>query len=71
MFEKSRDYDVIADFWVWYQRRQERQRDPLANHALDKCEQALIRREWDRFEYWHTIYLRERSKHQAPTQRLP
>jgi hypothetical protein len=69
MFEKSRDYNVIADFWVWYQRRQERQRGPLANHALAKCEEALIRCEWDSFGYWHTIYLRERSKHQALARR--
>jgi hypothetical protein len=41
MFEKTRDYDVIVDFRVWYQRRQERQSNPLANHALDKCEEAL------------------------------
>jgi hypothetical protein len=69
MFEKARNYDVIADFWKWHQGRQERQSNPLANHALDKCEEALIRCEWDSFGYWHKIYLRERSKHRALSRR--
>ena len=62
MIEKTRDYDVIVDFWEWYQRREARRQNPLASYALDKCEEALIEREWDRFGYWHAIYLRERPK---------
>ena len=62
MTDKTRDYDVIVDFWEWYQRREARQQNPLASYALDKCEEMLIKREWDRFGYWHAIYLRERPK---------
>jgi hypothetical protein len=62
MIEKTRDYDVIVDFWEWYQRREARRNNPLASYALDKCEEALIKCEWDRFGYWHAIYLRERPK---------
>jgi hypothetical protein len=63
MIEKTHGFNVIVDFWEWYQRRQERQHDPLASYALDKCEETLRNREWDRFGYWHSIYLRERPKH--------
>ena len=62
MIEKAHDYDVIVDFWEWYQRRQARQCNPLASLALDKCEEALIKREWDCFGYWYAIYMRERRK---------
>jgi hypothetical protein len=62
MIGKTRDYDVIVDFWEWYQRREARRQNPLASYALDQCEEALINCEWDRFGYWHAIYLRERPK---------
>jgi hypothetical protein len=62
MIEKARDYDVIVDFWEWYQRREARRHDPLASYALDKCEDALASCDWEGFGYWHTIYLRERPK---------
>jgi hypothetical protein len=62
MTEKTRDYDVIVDFWEWYQRREAGRQNPLASYALDKCEETFIKCEWDRFGYWHAIYLRERPK---------
>jgi hypothetical protein len=62
MIEKTRDYDVIVDFWEWYQRREAGRQNPLASYALDKREEAFIKREWNRFGYWHAIYLRERPK---------
>jgi hypothetical protein len=52
--------NVVANFSEWYQRRQERQRNPLAGYALDKCEETFMRSEWDRFGYWFAIYRRER-----------
>jgi hypothetical protein len=58
----SREYDVIVDFWEWYRRREERQSGPLANYALDKCEETFSRREWTSFGRWHAIYLRERRR---------
>ena len=62
MIEKMQSYDVVADFWERYQRRHERAHGPIARLALDKCEETFMRREWDSFGYWHTIYHRERFK---------
>lgn len=60
MIEKSRNYDPVVDFWKWYQHRQH---NPVANLALDKCEESARNREWTRFGYWHAVYLRERLSH--------
>ena len=54
--------DVIVDFWEWYQNRKTRYYNPVAEHALDKCEEMLKQRQWESFGYWHRIYLRERRK---------
>ena len=61
MMEGSRTPNVIADFWLWYERRQKRERGALSCYALDRCEEAFRRREWERFGYWFSIYCRERS----------
>jgi hypothetical protein len=61
MIKDARGYDVVVDFWEWYQRREARY-NPLASYALDKCEEMSQKRQWDSFGYWHTIYLRERRK---------
>lgn len=65
------DYDVVADFWQWYRRRQALRDSPLADHALDKCEETFRKSEWDRFEYWHRIYLIERMRHGASLPKSP
>lgn len=66
MVEQSHAYDVVVDFWQWYRRRQERHQErrynPLESYALDRCEEAFQRSQWDRFGYWHAIYLRERRR---------
>jgi hypothetical protein len=62
MIEKTRDYDVIVDFWEWYQRREARRNNPLASYALDKCEETFRECKWSSFGYWHAVYLRERPK---------
>ncbi len=67
MIENAARYDVIVDFWEWYQRRQERRNDSIANFALDECEATFARGEWDAFGYWHSVYLRERFKHRTPS----
>jgi hypothetical protein len=66
MIDTGHSYDVIADFWEWYQRREARRHNPLANYALDKCEETFRKCEWNRFGYWHSIYLRERTKSPSP-----
>jgi hypothetical protein len=66
MTESRRDYDVIVDFWEWYHRRQERQSNPLASYALDKCEEKFRKCEWNSFGHWYEIYLRERPRSPFP-----
>jgi hypothetical protein len=56
------DYDVIIDFWEWYERRKARGHGALADLALDKCEETFRKCEWDSFGYWYAIYRRERPK---------
>jgi len=34
----------------------------LAELALDKCEETLMWGDWDRFRYWHAVYIRERNR---------
>jgi hypothetical protein len=61
MDQTRSDRDVIVQFWEWYERRHAGAHSPVANLALDKCDEALVRRDWDRFAYWHAIFVRERS----------
>lgn len=61
MTEAHRTADVITDFWQWYERKQRRDRGALAGYALDRCEEAFRRGEWDRFGYWFSVYCRDRS----------
>ena len=64
MNKSERCPNVVVNFWEWYRRRQERERSLLARYALDKCEEAYKRSEWDRFGYWFGIYRRERVRGQ-------
>jgi hypothetical protein len=54
-------YDVVIDFWEWYQRREARL-NPVASYALEQCEETFRKCDWSGFGYWHAIYLRERPK---------
>jgi hypothetical protein len=65
MTDGVRGYDVVVDFWEWYQRR-EAHLSPLASCALEKCEETFTKCDWDSFCYWHAIYLRERPKMPGP-----
>jgi hypothetical protein len=67
MAEDGRNYDVVVDFWDWYRRREERL-NPLANYALDQCEETFRKCDWGSFAYWYEIYSRERPKN--PSSRL-
>jgi hypothetical protein len=60
MVQTRSDHDVIVQFWEWYERRYATAHGPVANLALDKCEDALVRRDWETFAYWHAIFVRER-----------
>jgi hypothetical protein len=59
------NYDVVVDFWDWYQRREARL-NPLASYALGQCEETFRKCDWDGFGYWYAIYSRERPKSHAP-----
>jgi hypothetical protein len=54
--------DVIDFFWEWYHRHTPSKTSALAELALDKCEEKLIWRDWEGFQYWHVVYLRERRR---------
>lgn len=62
MIRERQGYDVVVDFWEWYERRQGRRSGPLARHALDRCGEAFKRCEWKGFGSWHAIYVRERLR---------
>jgi hypothetical protein len=42
--------------------RQEKPRNTLAHYALDKCDDAFSRSDWERFGYWFEVYRRERQR---------
>ena len=53
----------VIDLAFGRRRRSDRLcRSSLREHALDKCEQAFILRDWDGFAYWHAIFQRERRQ---------
>lgn len=54
--------DVVDFFWEWQRRRASPKTSALADLALGKCEETLIERDWQRFRYWHAVYLRERRR---------
>ena len=58
--ESARCPNAIVNFWPPSRFRQERGHSPLARYALDKCEEAFKRSEWNRFDFWFAIYRRER-----------
>lgn len=62
MIGQTRGADVIDYFWEWQKRQTVPQRNPVAEFALDKCEEMFLRRNHKSFAYWHAIYHRERAK---------
>jgi hypothetical protein len=60
--EQTRNADVIDFVWESQERLTQRPPNPVAELALNKCEEMLQGRDWDGFGYWHAIYHRERAK---------
>jgi hypothetical protein len=60
MSDNKRCPDVIDFFWEWQGRH--KKSSPMAELALDKCEEAFLRRDWKGFSYWHPIYCRSRTE---------
>jgi hypothetical protein len=58
----TRTYDVIEDFWKWYDRGARRHDNGVADLALEKCEETFQRCDWKGFGYWHRVYCRERRR---------
>ena len=61
MMEQGRHSSVIVNFWEWYEKRQQQGENAVARHALDRCDEAFRRCEWERFGYWFTIYRNHRA----------
>jgi hypothetical protein len=57
-----REGNVIDFFWEWYRLHERSCRTPLCGLALDKCEEAFVRRDWRGFGYWHAVFVRERQR---------
>lgn len=57
MNEKTRSCEVI-NLPDRRDRDGSREHTPLASYALERCEETFSMRAWDRFRYWHAIYVR-------------
>jgi hypothetical protein len=54
--------DVIDFFWERMRRQDPLASSPLAEMALDRCEEMMLRRDWAGFGYWLGVYRRERAR---------
>lgn len=57
-----RDRGVVVNFGEWTDRSDTRERTPLAEYALNRCEEMFAARAWESFGYWHAVYVRERQR---------
>jgi hypothetical protein len=62
-----RDTKVVVSLDVRRRRHEQIRTSPLAEHALDQCEEAFRRGDWQKFGYWHAVFLRERIRLNRPT----
>jgi hypothetical protein len=62
-----RDTKVVVSLDLRRRRREQIRTSPLAEHALDQCEEAFRRGDWRKFGYWHAVFLRERNRLNHPT----
>lgn len=61
MIGRKHSHDVIDFFWERQKRLVPRQRNTIAELALDKCEEMFRCCDWDGFGRWYGIYRRERG----------
>jgi hypothetical protein len=54
--------DVVDFFWEWQRSHMQSKTSALAQLALDRCEETLLCRDWERFGYWHAVYMCERRR---------
>jgi hypothetical protein len=53
----------VIDFCGEFRRRSNRAHSSaLREHALDKCEEMFMRRDWNAFAYWLAIFQCERDR---------
>jgi hypothetical protein len=62
----TRDTDVVVSLDLHRRRHRQIQTSPLAEHALDQCEEAFRRSDWQKFGYWHAVFVRERNRLNRP-----
>ena len=65
-----RDTNVIVSLELSRRRPEQIRTSSLAEHALDQCEEAFRRGDWQKFGYWHTVFLCERDRLESPNTAL-
>ena len=63
----ARDANVVVFLDPSRHRPEQIRTSPLAERALDKCEEAFRHSDWQGFGYWHAVYLHERDRLNRPT----
>jgi len=62
-----RETNAIVSLELSRRRPEQVRTSSLAEHALDQCEEAFRRSDWQKFGYWHIVFLRERNRLNRPT----
>ena len=57
----TRDTNVVVSLHLRRRRQDQIRTSPLAEHALDQCEEAFEHSDWQKFGYWHSVFLHERN----------
>ena len=63
----ARDTHVVISLELCRRRPEQIRTSPLAEHALNQCEEAFRRSDWQKFGYWHAVFLCERNRLNRPT----
>jgi hypothetical protein len=64
MNDRTRCADAIDFLSEWQRRQKNRKSEPIAELALDMCEEMFQQRNWEGFAHWHAIYCSARSSSQ-------
>jgi len=59
MFERNVQTSTVIDFRYYSGRK--KSRNSVLELAIDKCEEAFMRSDWEGFGYWFAVCRRERA----------
>jgi hypothetical protein len=62
-----RDTNLVVSLELRPRRQKQVRTSPLAERALDQCEEAFRHSDWQKFGYWHAVFLHERDRLNRPT----